>query len=354
MSGPKYPVAGLVGALTRSYLNTQSDIIREEYLKRKIADGSGTMYICPDGVIQDVGPDGCKDHQINKDITETFEGIVTGFSTGCFADGECSITVDNKKVITTTGWSQQTVGKILGVPDLGEVEKNIGNRAKVYAKKVEGGYSLYGSADYYIEIFPAKASTGKVSPDMSFFITSKNPGKGADFGGVDGADAYCTTLATSAGITNKTWKAYLTTTSNNGVLGVNARDRIGNGPWYNYKGELIASDLNELHGANKLTKQTALTEKGEIVFGRGDSVNIHDILTGSNEFGMSVATTTDTTCNNWTSGDQGSAYVGHHDRIGINDSAPMKSWNSSHLSRGCSLPALRSSGGGGLMYCFAR
>jgi hypothetical protein len=289
-----------------------------------------------------------------SDVTEAFEGLVTSFSTGCYADGECSVSVDGKKVITTIGWSQETVGTLRGVPDLGEVEKHIGGRAKVYAKKVEGGYSLYGSKDYYVEILPGKKSETKVSSKMSFFITSKNPGKGADLGGLAGADAYCTTLATNVGSGDKIWKAYLSTVSKDGILGVNARDRIGNGPWYNYNGDLIASDLNELHRVNKLTKQTALTENGEIVFGRGDSVNIHDILTGSNDVGMSVATSTDTTCSNWASGDAGSAYVGHHDRIGINESAPMKSWNSSHLTRGCSLPALRSSGGGGLIYCFAR
>lgn len=286
--------------------------------------------------------------------SETFEGIVTAFSTGCYADGECSVSVDGKKVITTIGWSQETVGKLLGVPDLGAVEKNIGSRAKVYAKKVEGGHSLYGSADYYVEIFAPVTSLSKASQTMSFFISSKNKGNGADLGGLEGADAYCATLAKEAGVGDKTWKAYLSTASYNGTLGINARDRIGNGPWYNYNGELIASDLNQLHTGNALTKQTALTEKGGIVFGRGDSVNIHDILTGSNEYGMTVATSTDTTCNNWTSSEKGSAYVGHHDRIGINDSAPMKSWNSSHLSRGCSLPALRASGGGGLIYCFAK
>lgn len=314
----KLPETGLVGVLTRTALNEKRE-------------GSVSSNV----------------------VTETFEGVVTGFSNACFADGECNVLVDGKKVITTMGWSQETLGKLLGVPDLGSVEKALGNRAKVYAKKVEDGYSLYGSTDYFVEIFSSKPSSTKPSPKMSFFITSKNAGMGGNLGGLEGADAYCKMLATNAGITDKTWKAYLSTQSKNGVLGVNARDRIGNGPWYNYNGELIATDLNDLHGINKLTKQTALTENGEIVFGRGDSLNVHDILTGSNELGMSVATSTDTTCNNWTSGDSGSAYVGHHDRIGINDSAPMKSWNSSHLTRGCSLPALRSTGGAGLFYCFA-
>lgn len=191
------------------------------------------------------------------------------------------------------------------------------------------------------------------SSSMSFFITSVNPGKGADLGGLVGADMYCKTLAENSGIKGKEWRAYLSITARETEKSVNARDRIGNGPWYNYKGELIASNLDELHSVNAITKATALTEKGEVVSGRGDDVNVHDILTGSNDMGMLVATSTDTTCNNWTSSDKGSAYVGHHDRIGINDSAPMKSWNSSHLTRGCSLEALKSSGGGGLFYCFA-
>ncbi len=194
----------------------------------------------------------------------------------------------------------------------------------------------------------------EASPKMSFFITSINPGKGGDLGGLEGADLYCKTLAESAGIQGKTWRAYLSAAPSNGKPATNARDRIGNGPWYNYNGELIASNLEELHTANTINKNTALTEKGTIVPGRGDDINIHDILTGSNDKGMLVATTTDTTCSNWTSSDKGSAYVGHHDRIGINDSAPMKSWNSSHLTRGCSLPALKSTGGGGLFYCFAQ
>lgn len=189
---------------------------------------------------------------------------------------------------------------------------------------------------------------------MSFFITSSNPGKGANLGGLSGADAYCKTLAEESGVTNKTWAAYLSTASQNGVPGINAKDRIGSGPWYNSQGQLIATNLKELHMNNMLNKQTALNEKGEVVSGRGDKVNVHDILTGSDSAGLLVATTTDTTCSNWTSGDVGSAYVGHHDRIGINDSSAMKSWNSSHLTRGCSLPALTQTGGAGLFYCFAK
>jgi hypothetical protein len=189
----------------------------------------------------------------------------------------------------------------------------------------------------------------QASQNMSFFITSKNPGNGGNLGGLSGADAYCGQLAASAGVSGKTWKAYLSTT---GTSSVNAKDRIGNGPWFNYKGELIANNLTELHGENNLNKNTALTEKGEIVSGRGDEVNVHDILTGSTADGIVVATSTDTTCNNWTSDSTGSAVVGHHDRIGINETAPMKYWNSSHGSRGCSLENLKTTGGGGLFYCF--
>lgn len=209
------------------------------------------------------------------------------------------------------------------------------------------GFSLY--------FFFSKEKTPPLRENntMSFFITSSNPGNGANLGGLSGADAYCTTLAENAGVTGKTWRAYLSTTATRTEQVLHAKDRIGNGPWYNAQGELIASSLEELHTNNTLNKTTALNEKGEVVMGRGDEKNMHDILTGSDDKGMSVATTTDTTCSNWTSGDVGSAYVGHHDRVGINDSAAMKSWNSSHLSRGCSIPALESSGGAGLFYCFA-
>ncbi|MDQ5962618.1 MAG: hypothetical protein QG653_425 [Patescibacteria group bacterium] len=187
-----------------------------------------------------------------------------------------------------------------------------------------------------------------ISEKMSFFITSINPGNGGNLGGLEGADAYCKQLAESVGVPGKTWRAYLSTKTSN------AKDRIGNGPWYNAKGELIAKDLEELHGTNFLNKQTALNEKGKSVSGRGDTPNEHDILTGSTYEGLAVATSTDTTCSDWTSGTQGSATVGHHDRIGINESAPMKSWNSSHLTRGCSVEAFRTTGGAGLYYCFAK
>jgi len=202
---------------------------------------------------------------------------------------------------------------------------------------------------------PGREDEGTVAPTMSFFITSRNPGSGANLGGLAGADAHCTLLAESVGVTGKTWRAYLSTTAAGGAAAVNARDRIGAGPWHNAKGELIAATLEELHGMNNINKTTALTENGETVSGRGDTVNTHDILTGSGPDGRVKADATgDTTCANWTSAGAGSAIVGHHDRMGIDDSEPMKSWNSSHTSSGCSMENLKSTGGGGLFYCFAQ
>lgn len=189
---------------------------------------------------------------------------------------------------------------------------------------------------------------------MSFFVTSTGMGKGADLGGLEGADAHCQSLATAAGSTKKRWRAYLSTTAPGGEAGVNARDRIGKGPWKNARGITIARNLNELHSdANRITKQTALTESGELVSGRGDTVNTHDILTGSDPAGHYSTAGGDTTCANWTSSGDGSAIVGHHDRIGLKETRHMKSWNSSHGSRGCSQDGLKSTGGGGLFYCFA-
>ncbi|MBV8850830.1 MAG: hypothetical protein JOZ16_14740 [Methylobacteriaceae bacterium] len=190
--------------------------------------------------------------------------------------------------------------------------------------------------------------------DMSFFITSAGPGKGADLGGLDGADKYCQTLAQAADAGAKTWHAYLSTQAAGGTTAVNARDRIGKGPWQNARGVVIAKDVAELHGENNLTKQTALNEKGDVVNGRGDNPNMHDILTGTQPDGTAFGPDADKTCGNWTKdGSEGSAIVGHSDRIGLNDSAPMKSWNSSHPSRGCSQSGLISTGGAGLLYCFA-
>ncbi|MBZ9741198.1 MULTISPECIES: hypothetical protein [unclassified Mesorhizobium] len=182
---------------------------------------------------------------------------------------------------------------------------------------------------------------------MSFFVTSVGSGKGADLGGLKGADAHCASLAEAAGVTGKSWAAYLSTSAED------ARDRIGKGPWFNAKGEKIADDVASLHGdANGITKQTALDEKGETVNGRGDTPNRHDMLTGSKPDGTRIA---DQTCGDWTlSGAEGVAMMGHHDRTGLDDSAAAKSWNSSHASRGgCSQEALKGTGGDGLFYCFA-
>lgn len=188
----------------------------------------------------------------------------------------------------------------------------------------------------------------------SFFVTSTGPGNGADLGGLEGADRHCQTLAQAAGQGSKMWRAYLSTQATGGGTAVNARDRIGRGPWQNAKGAVIAKDVAELHGTNNLTKQTALNEKGEAVNGRGDTPNMHDNLTGSQADGTAFPAGDDRTCGNWTkSGTEGAAMVGHHDRIGLRDDEPSKSWNASHPSRGCAQDGLRSTGGAGLLYCFA-
>jgi hypothetical protein len=180
---------------------------------------------------------------------------------------------------------------------------------------------------------------------MSFFVTSQGPGDGGNLGGLAGADAQCQKLAAAAGAGGRTWHAYLSTSS------VNARDRIGKGPWVNVKGVLIASTVEQLHSdANHIDKETALTETGAVVNGRGDKPNMHDILTGSNADG----TAADKTCKDWTSNSpEDSAIVGHHDRRGLDESAPMKSWNSSHPTRGCGKDNLPKTGGNGFFYCFA-
>jgi hypothetical protein len=190
--------------------------------------------------------------------------------------------------------------------------------------------------------------------DMTFFVTSAGSGKGADLGGLTGADKQCQMLAQAAGAGGKTWHAYLST---QGPGAVNARDRIGSGPWQNAKGTVVAKSLAELHGTNNISKQTALTEKGEMVNGRGDTPNMHDILTGSQPDGTAFAGAEDRTCGNWAKSTQGSAMVGHHDRQGLRDDDASKSWNSSHPSRGpdggCSQNDLKSTGGNGFFYCFA-
>ncbi len=184
--------------------------------------------------------------------------------------------------------------------------------------------------------------------EMSFFITSAGPGVGADLGGLEGADRHCQTLAQAAGAGDSTWHAYLSTT---GAGGVNARDRIGSGPWSNFNGVVVAQSVEQLHGDNNLTKETVVTEKGDTVNGRGDSPNMHDILTGSQLDGTASADSADSTCGNWTSRGEGSALVGHHDRQGGGDNPT--SWNSAHGSQGCSQENLQATGGNGLFYCFA-
>lgn len=192
------------------------------------------------------------------------------------------------------------------------------------------------------------------SASISFFVTSTGKGDGANLGGIDGADAHCLALAKAAGATKTNWRAYLSTTASGGDAGINARDRIGKGPWVNAKGDTVAKSVEDLHAdKNNLNKQTALSEKGEPISGRGDAVNTHDILTGSDPQGMYSTAGGDTTCTNWTSNKpEGSAIVGHHDRVGLKETRHMKSWNSSHGSRGCAQDALKASGGAGLFYCF--
>jgi hypothetical protein len=185
---------------------------------------------------------------------------------------------------------------------------------------------------------------------MTFFVTSSDLGKGADYGGLPGADKACQTLAAAVAAGGRTWHAYLST---QGPDAVNARDRIGKGPWQNVKGVVIANNVTELHGSNNLNKQTALDEKGQVVNGGGDTPNKHDILTGSRPDGTAFPPGDDRTCGNWTKGGDGSAMLGHHDRRGLSDDEAARSWNSSHPSRGCDEERLRQTGSAGLLYCFA-
>jgi hypothetical protein len=196
------------------------------------------------------------------------------------------------------------------------------------------------------------------APNMTFFVTGNGPGKGADLGGIEGADRHCQTLAERHGAGGKTWRAYLSTQAADGKPAVNARDRIGNGPWQNFKGTAVAANLDELHSDNnKLGVDNSLSERGLIIPYRGFAPNRHDVLTGSDMQGRAFPAGEDRTCRNWTSSTQGAAMVGHIDKMGLRDDAPSKSWNSSHPSRGpdggCSQNDLRSTGGDGLFYCFA-
>jgi len=187
---------------------------------------------------------------------------------------------------------------------------------------------------------------------MTFFITSAGSGDGANLGGLEGADAHCETLASAPGAGGRGWAAYLSSIGDDGSAAVHARDRIGTGPWHNQAGVLIANDVDELHSESaNLTKETILTEMGDMVNGRGDDPNMHDILTGSNLDGTATTGEGYTNCGNWTSNGEGSAQVGHHDRIGGGQNPT--SWNSAHASRGCSQENLEGTGGNGFFYCFA-
>jgi hypothetical protein len=202
---------------------------------------------------------------------------------------------------------------------------------------------------------PAPPPAPPQFPDMSFFITSTPGPNGANFGGIEGADAHCQTLAAKAGAGSKTWRAYLSQQAIGGKTAVNAKDRIGNGPWKNVNGVVIAANVADLHIPEKanINVETGMTETARRVMSRQFVVNYHDILTGTQDDGTAPPADKDLTCGNWTNGGAGSALVGHHDRMGLNETAPAKSWNSSHPSRGCDNAALRSSGGNGLLYCFA-
>lgn len=207
---------------------------------------------------------------------------------------------------------------------------------------------------------PVATKESPMTGPMSFFVTSVGGGDGANFGGLEGADAHCQDLAKDAGAGNRTWHAYLSTSGRfdlanpeNNVASVHARERIGTGPWFNAKGELIARDVQHLHSDNNINKQTALSEKGAVINGRGDKPNEHDILTGSREDGTAFSPHMDTTCGNWTKNEEGAAAVGHHDLNGPMPDNWARSWNFSHFSKGCSQDALKGTGGAGLLYCFA-
>jgi hypothetical protein len=200
--------------------------------------------------------------------------------------------------------------------------------------------------------------------DMTFFITSAGPGKGGDLGGLAGADAHCQSLAQAAGAGDKTWRAYLSTNGRGGANAVHARDRIGNGPWQNAKGAVIATSVADLHSdSNKISKANAIDEKGQPIKVRGDTPNMHDIITGSDKDGRAFPPNMDLTCQNWTSSSSGVTMLGHADREGNPPvagsqnveayTATARSWNAAHTSRSCSQPDLIATGGNGLFYCFA-
>jgi hypothetical protein len=201
----------------------------------------------------------------------------------------------------------------------------------------------------------ALSQQGPQFPNMTFFVTSVGSGKGANLGGLAGADAHCQQLAASVGAGNKTWRAYLSTNQANQGGAVNARDRIGNGPWQNAKGVVVATSVADLHSANaKMGRENSLTERGNMVAGFGFTPNWHDALTGSDMEGRALPGNMNLTCNNWTSSTFGSAMLGHIDRQGGADTVFQRSWNSAHMSRSCSQPDLIATGGNGLFYCFAQ
>src|SRR3954468_17656603 len=221
---------------------------------------------------------------------------------------------------------------------------------------MSGTRALMAAATVVTTLLPAALARAQPA-SMTFFVTSVGSGKGADLGGLAGADQHCQVLAQAAGAGGKTWRAYLSTQAMGGAPAVNARDRIGHGPWQNFKGEVVAQSVDDLHSnANKLSTQMSLTDRGTMVAGRGYTPNYHDVLTGSQPDGRAFPPNEDRTCRNWTSSTNGVAMVGHHDRKGLRDDDASKSWNSSHPSRGpdggCSQNDLRSTGGNGLFYCF--
>ena len=215
-------------------------------------------------------------------------------------------------------------------------------------------YSLLASATVLL-FGVGGGAQAQQAPNMSFFVTSVGSGKGGDLGGIAAADAHCQTLATAAGAGNKVWRAYLSTAETPAGKGINARDRIGKGPWQNAKGEVIATSVEDLHGpGNKLGSETALTERGTRVAGFGYTPNYHDALTGSQADGTAYPGNINMTCNNWVSSEFGKAALGHIDRRGGADNEFQRSWNATHQSRGCSQADLIATGGNGLFYCFAQ
>ncbi|MBV8746717.1 MAG: lectin [Xanthobacteraceae bacterium] len=215
--------------------------------------------------------------------------------------------------------------------------------------------SFLASAMAFVTGSSALAQQPPQAPNMSFFVTSAPIGKGGDLGGLEGADAHCQQLATSVGAGSKTWHAYLSGPETPQAKGINARDRIGNGPWQNSKGVEIAKNVDDLHSANnKLSAETALTERGNRVSGVGFTPNWHDALTGSDREGRAFPGNINMTCNGWKSSEFGKAMLGHIDRTGLADNEYARSWNSTHQSRGCTQADLIATGGNGLFYCFAQ